>query len=60
MSIQSTTALTRKEAEARWLDTYVARNIEGLRRELSRLSDTELENDLETMFDNFDIVEEQE
>lgn len=56
MGIQSTTKLTRLEAEGLYLEHYVKRHRQELEEGLRHLSDEDLENELEQTFENYMIV----
>lgn len=58
MGIQSTRYLTRQEAETQWIQQYITRHRERLEREAKLFTDEELENELESTFDNYEITPE--
>jgi hypothetical protein len=57
MSIQSTTELTRKEAEERFIFHRLEIYKERLKKDVAFLSDRQIEDELESTFDNFMIKE---
>lgn len=56
MSIQSTTELTRKEAESRLVYKIEEMRRKFIEAEVHMKTDKEIEDELESTFDNFKIV----
>lgn len=56
MGIQTTRFITRDDAERQWMQQYITNNQERLLREVRILTDTELEDALESTFDNYRIT----
>lgn len=60
MGVQSTRYITREDAERMWVQQYITRNQERLIREAKTFTDEQLEDELESTFDNYMITEDTE